>query len=130
MSTEPDTSNLYQRIGGQEAIFRMVGEFYERILADTELAPFFVGRNMEKLRHMQHEFFSAALGGPINYSGRPVIHAHHGMGISRINFQRFAEHLLGTLESYAISEDERYAVIARINTYMDDVVTGGVGLGA
>lgn len=123
-------TTLYDRIGGRDTVAGMISSFYNRVLADPELAPFFVGRDLEKLAHMQQEFFSAALGGPIQYSGRPVIHAHHGMGVGRGHFQRFAEHLLSTLTVLGIDEEDRYQIIARINTYMDDVVTMGSGVGA
>jgi hemoglobin len=76
---------------------------------------------------MQVEFFSAALGGPIRYTGRPVIHAHHGLNITRLHFQAFVEHLLDTLARYPLSEDDRYAIISRVNTYVDDVVGSGTG---
>lgn len=120
----------YQRIGGREGVERLVLAFYTRVLADGELAPFFFGRELKKLRHMQHEFFSAALGGDVEYTGRPIIHAHMGLGISSDHFRRFSGHLLDTLGDFPLSDDERYQLIARIDTYMDDVVAAGTGLGS
>ena len=38
--------------------------FYGRVLADDELAGFFTGTNMARLKGKQVEFFAAALGGP------------------------------------------------------------------
>jgi hemoglobin len=122
------SGSLFDRIGGAAGVAGLVDRFYDRVLADSRLRPYFKGVAMGKLRVMQFEFFSAALGGPVYYTGRPVIHAHQGRNISREHFQAFVEHLLDTLKEYALSDDERYAIIARVNTYADDVISVGVGL--
>ena len=59
---QPATS-LYEHIGGAEAVRSMVEQFYQRVLADEELAPHFHDAPVNKLQHMQTEFFSAALDG-------------------------------------------------------------------
>jgi hemoglobin len=127
MST-PNSATLYDRIGGAPAVEQMVERFYTRVLGDDSLRPYFDRVAMDKLRRMQSEFFAAALDGPIRYSGRPVIHAHQGHGITREAFQAFVEHLFETLRDYNLDDEERYAVIARINTYADDVINYGVGI--
>ena len=127
MNITDSQASLYDRIGGAEAIKNMVATFYSKVIADPALRPFFDHVALNKLRHMQVEFFSAALGGPIRYTGRPVIHAHHGLNITRLHFQAFVEHLLDTLARYPLSEDDRYAIISRVNTYVDDVVGSGTG---
>jgi hemoglobin len=120
--------SLFDRVGGVAGVTDLVDSFYTKVLGDPALRPYFDNVAMDKLRRMQFEFFSAALGGPIRYTGRPVIHAHQGHGITRQHFQAFVEHLFDTLKDYSLSEDERYAIIARINTYADDVINRGVGL--
>lgn len=57
-------SSIYQQIGGGEALEAVVEDFYARVLADEELAGFFSGTNMARLKGKQVEFFAAALGGP------------------------------------------------------------------
>src|SRR5579859_977157 len=73
-----EASVLFDRIGGVPGVMRMIDRFYESVLADPALRPFFEDVEMYKLRRMQYEFFSAALGGPTAYSGRTVQHAYHG----------------------------------------------------
>jgi len=119
---------LYERVGGEEAIHDMIHEFYDRVLADPELKPFFENTSMDKLRKMQREFFSAALDGPMTYTGKPLGDVHHGRGITIHHFALFAGHLLDTLKARGIEEQDVQAVIARINTYADEIV-GRVGSG-
>jgi len=126
--TDHDAS-LYDRIGGEATLPPLVGAFYERVLADPELAPFFADASLERIRNMQREFFGAALGGPIRYSGRSLVEVHAGRGIRVRHFARFVEHLLETLQTLEIDDDDVYEVIARVNTYVDQI-TGEGSIGA
>jgi hemoglobin len=121
--TYPQPS-LYERIGGATTVSELVDKFYDRVLDDPELAPFFSKTNVRKLRVMQREFFSVALGGPVTYFGKPLAYAHRGRGIERRHFQRFTDHMLATLEDYGLDERDVHDVIERINMYSSDVLGG------
>lgn len=117
---QPDQT-LYERIGGEDTITSLLGAFYDRVVADEELEPFFRHSSMDTLRRMQREFFAAALGGPIVYAGRPLREAHAGRGITKDHFRKFIDHLMETLRDYKISEQDRYDIISRLNTYADEI---------
>lgn len=117
---------LYDRIGGAPVIASLVDDFYGRVLADPLLAPFFAETSVDRLRRMQREFFSAALDGPIEYSGLSLTEVHSGRGIQTRHFARFVEHLLSTLQAQGIDEQNVMDVISRINTYVTDI-TGEPG---
>ena len=117
---------LFERVGGEQAISDLIHEFYDRVLADLELKPFFKDVSVDKLRRMQREFFSAALDGPISYTGRPLSHVHHGRGITKHHFALYVGHLIDTLEGRGINEQDVQAIIARINTYAEEI-TGDIG---
>ena len=121
--TYPQPS-LYERIGGAETVATLVEHFYERVTADLELAPFFAKTDLKKLRAMQREFFSVALGGPVTYFGKPLAYAHRGRGIERRHFQRFVEHLLATLADQGLAERDVHDLIERINVYSSDILGG------
>ena len=120
---------LFDRIGGDQAIAELIHQFYDRVVADPELKPFFTHASMKKLRRMQREFFSAALDGPISYTGKPLGHVHHGRGITKHHFALYVGHLILTLEGLGINEQDVQDVISRINTYADEItgVAGSVG---
>ena len=123
-----DGATVYDRIGGEATIAALVDDFYDRVLKDPELAPFFEKTSMEQQQRMQREFFAAALGGPIQYTGRPLSHVHHGLGIQRNHFSLFVEHLLETLQSRSIDHKDTMEIIDRIQTYADDIIGGAGGL--
>ncbi len=112
---------LYERLGGEPAIESLVIAFYVKVMADPELAPFFRKTSIGKLHAMQSEFFSMALGGPVQHSGRPLAHVHHGRGITQHHFSRFVQHLLTTLEDLGVNEADTSEVIDRINSYANEV---------
>ena len=119
--------SLYDRVGGDEAVSGVVERFYGRVLEDEELAGFFEGTAMDGLRRMLTMFVCAALDGPIEYSGRPLGHAHQGKGIKIHHFQRFVELMMEEFGALGLSEKDEYEVLGRIAMYAD-VVTGGQGV--
>lgn len=119
---------LFERVGGEQTIRELIDEFYDRVVADPELKPFFENTSMDKLRRMQHEFFSAALDGPITYTGRPLSHVHHGKGITKHHFALYVAHLIDTLRDHGINDQDVNDLIGRINTYANEI-TGDVGSG-
>nr|WP_307849410.1 hypothetical protein [Qaidamihabitans albus] len=56
-------TTVYEQIGGQEALATVVDDFYRRVLDDPELAGFFAGTNMARLKGRQVEFFAARSAG-------------------------------------------------------------------
>ena len=122
MSSNPKT--LYDRVGGDIAIAMLVDRFYDRVLRDTELEPYFRHVPMEKLREMQLEFFSAALDGPAHYSGRPIEQVHKGKGITTRQLTRFMHHLLATIQFLKLSEREVSEMYSRIGLFGDSIIDG------
>lgn len=120
MSQNP--SSLYERLGGEDMIVALIPAFYVRVLADPELGPFFKHTALDKLHAMQREFFVMATGGPIQYTGRPLAHAHHGRGITREHFARFSGHLVETLLDMGVTQTEADEVIQRINASVNEIV--------
>jgi hemoglobin len=46
----------FERVGGEQTIRELIHEFYDRVIADPDLKPFFKNTSMGKLRRMQREF--------------------------------------------------------------------------
>ena len=117
---------LFERVGGEQTIRELIHEFYDRVIADPELKPFFTNTSMDKLRRMMREFFSSALDGPITYTGKPLGYVHHGKGITKHHFALYVGHLIDTLQGHGINDLEVQDIISRISTYAEEI-TGDVG---
>ncbi len=116
-----NNTSLYDRLGGDLAIEAITKAFYDRVLKDVELKPFFNNTAMARQLCMQREFLSAALGGPVVYTGKSLAHAHQGMGIKTQHFAKFVQHFLDTIREHGVSEEEADEVISRLNTYSNEI---------
>lgn len=116
------TPTLYERLGGEAGVEALVIAFYTKVLADSELAPFFRHTALEKLHAMQKDFFTMALGGPEEYTGQGLAQAHHGRGIKAKHFNLFVQHLLSTLEDLGVEEAEAQPVCDRINSHANEIL--------
>lgn len=123
-TSDKGEQTLFERIGGSSVLDSLVGAFYQRVLADPELLPFFENTTTVKLERMQKEFFAAALDGPVSYSGRPLSYMHQNLGIKPHHLSRLLDHLLATLKTRGLEDEDVYAIISRLNTYADVVTKG------
>jgi len=126
MTTAAEPS-IYEAIGGDSALEAVVADFYERVLADPELAGFFAGTNMIRLRGRQVEFFAAALGGPVPYAGASMRDAHRGRGIGQRHFDLVAGHLTASLAAAGVPEATVARIIGAVAPLSGEIVSPGAG---
>lgn len=100
----------YHLIGGGPAVRTVVDRFYELVLADPELAPFFTDVDIAGLKRHQALLISQVLGGPAEYDGRDLRAAHAELPIRPEHFQRVVTHLVTALQEAGVDQD----VIARV----------------
>jgi hemoglobin len=103
-------SSLYSRIGGDEAIAKVLNIFYKKIMSDEQLAPFFRDIELEKLINKQRVFLTYAMGGPSDYTywqrGLRNVHlASVESGLNDMHFDLVVEHMAKSLEQIAIPDD-------------------------
>jgi hemoglobin len=115
---------IYAKIGGHEAIEVVVEDFYVRVLADDQLASFFTGANMSRLKGRQVEFFAAALGGPEPYTGVPMKQVHQGRGITMHHFSLVAGHLGDALTAAGVPWKTVSEILMAIAPLAADITSG------
>jgi hemoglobin len=116
--------SIYDKIGGHEAIEIVVADFYVRVLADDQLASFFTGTNMSRLKGKQVEFFAAALGGPEPYTGAPMKQVHQGRGITMHHFSLVAGHLGDALTGAGVPSETVSEILMAIAPLAADIASG------
>ncbi|MGK0238070.1 MAG: hemoglobin [Candidatus Pelagisphaera sp.] len=123
MTTEnPSEMSLFERIGGSAAIDAAVGQFYERVIADQALAPFFEGINMPRHIKQVQAFFTTALGGPSIYRGRNMKDAHVNLSIDTSHFGTVAKHLVETLVTLGVPQAIIDEVVEAVSPLVEDIV--------
>src|SRR3982751_6362443 len=99
------TSSIYERIGGEDAIVAAATLFYEKVLSDTRLSPFFASLDMEQQVRKQVAFMSWAFGGPERYQYRGLAEAHarlRPLGLTHTHFDAVMLHLQSTLNEMGV----------------------------
>jgi hemoglobin len=96
--------SLYEQIGGADALEAVIAGFYERMLKDPEILPFFRGVQMSRQHQQQVAFFTQALGGPAIYEGRDMVTTHKGMGVRAHHFELLVKHLTATLNEAEVPQ--------------------------
>jgi hemoglobin len=115
--------NLYEKIGGEEAIAKVVDYFYkELVLKDDSVKHFFEHTDMEKQRLHQTKFISFALGGPNQYSGNSMAKAHEGMNLQPEHFNAIAKHLHDALAHFGVSEADIDTALTKVASLRDDIL--------
>lgn len=69
-------TSLFEQLGGAPALHAAVDHFYDRILADDELAPFFDDVDMPQQKGKQRAFLAWVMGGTDKYTGQDMRAAH------------------------------------------------------
>lgn len=99
---------LYELLGGEAAVQAATIGFYEKVMADPVLAPYFKGLNMDGQVKKFVGFMTMALGGPHKYTGRDLRTAHQRLvndGLSEPHFDAVLVHLEQTLIDLGIDAE-------------------------
>ncbi len=115
--------SVYDEIGGAPAVKAAVTVFYDRVTADPELAQWFEGVDLRRLKAHQRAFLASALGGPELFSGRGLDAAHADLRITPEAFDAVVEHLAVTLHDLGASDDIVGRVRVRLEGLRGDIVT-------
>jgi hemoglobin len=116
---------LYDRLGGYDGIRAVVDDFYDRLLADEALGPFFEGADVESLRETQTDFLCEAAGGPESYDAAPVREAHLHVPFTPEHIQRAVEHLYRSLDEFDVPDEDAETVVQAIAAYEEDLLAEG-----
>ncbi len=116
-------SSLYEKVGGEEAIEKVVDYFYhELVLKDETVNQFFKETDMDKQIRHQAKFISYALGGPNQYSGKSMAKAHEGMNLQPEHFSAIVNHLHDALAHFGISESDIDIALTKVGSLRDDII--------
>ena len=104
--------SLYDRIGGQAALTKVVDDFVARAAANPKVNFTRNGKwmasdaNVKQLKVHLINFLGGAFGGPQKYTGRSMKEAHQGMGITQAEFDALAADLKAVLDANKVPATE------------------------
>ncbi len=122
MPETKQATSVFEKIGGEDAILVTVETFYQRVLGDPLLQPFFDGIDIARLKRQQVDFFSQALGGPNIYRGPDFKTAHARLAIEQRHFDRFVQHFVATLQFLGVAPEHIDTVVQTVGPLAAEIV--------
>jgi hemoglobin len=114
---------MYQSVGGDAGLTKLVDNFYARLWSDPDLTHYFEGIDKDALKKHQRMFLTFALGGGADaYTGRPLASAHQTLNITNDAFDSVAYHLRLTLEECDVERPIIHIVMGYVEGTRSQVV--------
>lgn len=124
-ATKPADTSLYGRLGGAPAIASVIDTFLVAVLNDTVINKRFntlPGARVAALRQNLIDQVCAGSGGPCVYTGRSMLDAHKGMGISEAEFNALVGDLVFSLDRHKVPEKEKNELLGVLGPMKTDIV--------
>ena len=114
---------LFDDVGGQPGIDRIVDDATARFLADPRVNKTFEDTNMDRFKKMLAAQLCQLTGGPCDYRGHDMTTAHRGLAVNQAMFNALAEDLQDSMESVGVSYHTQNRVLALLAPMQRDVVS-------
>jgi hemoglobin len=93
---------LYETIGGEAALRRIIERFVDRVFDDVMIGYLFRAADRARVKDKEFEHAAEHLGGPVAYTGRPLGAAHAPHRIRGGQFMRRVQILKETLAEFRV----------------------------
>lgn len=116
---------LFEKYGGMSKLRAVILDFYDRVLDDDDIGPFFEDIDMARLVDHQTKFMAMLLGGPVNFSEDRLERAHSRLGITHRHFDVAARLLSETLAAAGFDDVDRRTALNAVEVRRSMIVQGG-----
>lgn len=114
--------NLYERLGGKEAIAAVVNDFVDKVGQDPRVRHLPAPERVAPLKVSLADLVCQASGGPCIYRGKEMKAAHAGMGISNAEFDAVVDDLVQTINKYKVGEREKNELLSLLAPMRTQIV--------
>jgi truncated hemoglobin YjbI len=98
---------LFDELGGEPALRRIIDRFIDRVFDDVMIGFFFRNASRERIKDKEYEFAARHLGADIPYTGKPIAEAHAAHPIMGGQFMRRLKILEETLAAEQVPDHIR-----------------------
>jgi hemoglobin len=121
-TTKPTDDALYQQLGAQPGLVKLVDDFMVRLLADPRMNPFFKDVDQAHVKAELVTQFCEVSGGPCRRKGPDMKQAHAGMDINKNNFNALVEVLQQAMEAQGIAFTTQNKLLAQLAPMHRDII--------
>lgn len=113
---------LYDDLGGQEALVRMVDDAIDRSINDPRIGHTFSESNIPRVKRLIVEQLCDISGGPCNYSGQTMEASHRGLHLDTSDFNALVENLQDAMEAEGVPFRTQNRLLALLAPMHDEVI--------
>ncbi|MBN9296150.1 MAG: group 1 truncated hemoglobin [Filimonas sp.] len=123
----PAGSALYQRLGSNAGIAKVIDGFIGNVVGDTVINKFFArtAQSQERVDRLKMNLVNQvaqAVGGPEKYTGLSMKAAHVGMGINNKQFDALVGDMVASLKSNGVSDADIATIGGALTPMRADIV--------
>jgi hemoglobin len=121
----PKPKSLYDRLGGKEAITKVVDSFIKNVAGNDVTKKRFAKLSKERVEKFRKNLIDQVCkesGGDCEYTGKPMKEAHKGMKITEAEWNATVAALKAALDENKVPENEQNDLIAAIAPMKEDIV--------
>ena len=108
--------SLFEKYGGFATIHKVVEHFYDGVLDNDTLSPYFEGVDMSQLIDHQTRFFASAMGGPASFDDSHLEKSHQRLGITEEAWDAVVGVLLETLNTFNVEEGDIQSIVGAVGS--------------
>ena len=113
---------LYQQLGAQPGLTKLMDDFMTRLLADSRMGPFFKDVDHQHVKDELVTQFCEVSGGPCKRKGPDMKKAHSGMDITKSNFNALVEVLQQSMDAQGIPFTTQNKLLSKLAPMHRDII--------
>ncbi|CAI3804579.1 group I truncated hemoglobin [Rheinheimera sp. MM224] len=117
----PETT-LYQRLGGETGVEKIVDGVLYGIEHDQSIVHHFSDTDIPRFRRLLIEQFCELSGGPCKYTGASMQESHTGFQITQAHFDALVNHLITAMQQQKVAIEAQNEFLAILAPMYKDVV--------
>ena len=118
----PRDDSLYQQLGGQPGLVRLMDDFMQRLLAHPRMNPFFKDVDQARVNAQLVDQFCEVAGGPCRLDGPDMAKVHSGVDITRGDFNALVEVLQQAMDAQGIAFAAQNRLLAKLAPLHREIV--------
>jgi hemoglobin len=118
----PKNDSLYQQLGGEPGITRIVEGMLLRIAGDPRIVEHFQKIDIQRLRDKLIEQVCVEAGGPCTYTGDSMEESHKGLALTPSDFNALVENLQNAMTAEAVPIPAQNRLLARLAPMRGQVI--------
>ncbi len=113
----------FEQFGGQAGIDQIVADFTQRVLEDPIIGDIFFAIDQVRFKRTLSEQFCYILGGPCDYTGRPMQSLHEAHGITQREFNVLVENLQLSMAEFQVPFRIQNKLLAKLAPMSSEIIS-------